>query len=76
MKIKKALQKKWVQQLVFWLVAYFILLNIFAIGSVIQPVDRIYTFIFVFTLFVPVIINLYYLMPAFLHKKAYVLFFV
>jgi sensor histidine kinase YesM len=73
---KKILQNRWIQQLIFWSITYFILLNIFASSSSIQPVDRLYTIIFIFTLFIPVMINLYYLMPVFLNAKRYWLFFL
>jgi len=73
---KRTLQNRWIQQLVFWSITYFILLNIFASSSSIQPVDRLYTFIFIFTLFIPVMINIYYLMPAFLNAKKYLVFFL
>lgn len=53
---------------VFWMVSFYILLQVFSLSSKVMPIDFIYTGIFLFTLMVPVLINLYLLIPQLLRK--------
>lgn len=67
------------QHAVFWIIAYYILLNIFSQSSAFQPIDFIYTAIFLITLAIPVMLNLYLFIPLFLrkgHYLAYILSFL
>jgi hypothetical protein len=60
----------------FWAASYFILLNIFSGTESWQAIDHIYTFIFLATLIVTVTLNFRLLVPYFLHRKKYSLFFI
>lgn len=63
-------------QILFWTVAYFILLNIFSGSSQWQKIDYLYTSIFLVTLIVAVTINSWIILPRYLHRKQYALFFL
>ena len=60
--------------LVFWGLSWYILLHVFASSSEIQPTDRIYTCIFLFTILVGAYVNLYFLIPLFLNRRKYLLY--
>ena len=57
-------------QLIFWTLAYFVLISIFA-GSDWKMIDHIYTSIFLVTILIPVAVNDLALRPRFLDKKRY-----
>lgn len=59
-----------------WSCSFIILLFLFSGSSSPSKIDYIYTFCFVFTLLFPVCLNLYYLLPNFLKKEKYLLFFL
>lgn len=63
-----------VQHMLFWGLSFYVLLNIFSGSSSFQKIDFIYTSIFMFSLFVPVELNLFLLIPRFLNRKKYLLF--
>lgn len=65
---------KTLPQLLFWTVAYFILLNIFTGSSPWKKIDHIYTAIFLVTLIMAVTVNFWVVMPRYLHRKRYGLF--
>ena len=56
---------------VFWGLSFYVLLNIFSPSSDFQPVDIIYTVIFLLTLAIPVHINLHLLVPLLLKEGKY-----
>jgi sensor histidine kinase YesM len=56
---------------VFWMLAYYVLLNIFSGSSSFQRVDFIYTANFLASLMMPVLLNLYLLIPGLLRKGHY-----
>ncbi len=56
---------------VFWILAFYILLNIFSGSSSFQRVDFIYTATFLVTLMIPVLLNLYLVIPGLLRKGHY-----
>jgi sensor histidine kinase YesM len=60
------------QHLAFWVLAYYVLLKIFAGSDTLQPIDYIYTGIFLCTLFIPVAINLFMLIPKLLNNGRYI----
>lgn len=62
------------QHLGFWVLAYFVLIELFAYEDSYSKVDYIYTGIFLFTLIIPVYINLWVLVPRFLSQKKGVVF--
>jgi hypothetical protein len=55
----------------FWLLGYMVLLHMFSSSSEIQKIDFIYTGVFLFSLALPVYINLVLLMPYQLTIKKY-----
>jgi sensor histidine kinase YesM len=62
--------------LIFWTIAYVMLLSIFATSSTRWlMIDHIYTSIFIVTLLVPISINDLLLLPAFLNKRRYATYF-
>ncbi len=63
------------QHLVFWVVAFKILLSIFTSSSEAGKIDFIYTLIFLGTLALPVYLNLYFLIPRWLSGKHYLIYF-
>lgn len=74
---KRAWWLRLIVYLVFWTVAYFTLLGIFSVSAARwQPIDHIYTSIFIFTLLVPVTINDWYLQPRFLNRRKYGIYLV
>jgi two-component sensor histidine kinase len=60
------------QHLAFWVLAYYVLLNIFAGSDTKQPIDYIYTGIFLGTLFIPVALNLFVFIPKLLNTGRYI----
>ena len=63
-----------IQHLLFWGLSFYILLNIFSGSSSFQKIDFIYTSIFMFSLVVPVELNLFLLISRFLNRKKYLLY--
>lgn len=63
-------------QLLFWTVAYFVLLNIFSGPGQWKKIDYLYTSIFLVTLLIPVTVNFWFIVPRFLNRKRYFLFVV
>jgi len=57
-----------------WLVSFVVLLFLFSPDSTPSKIDYIYTGSFLATIMIPVSINLYFLIPAFLKKEKYWLF--
>lgn len=64
------------QHLIFWGVAYAILLNVFRINDDLGLVDYIYTAIFLITLIIAVYINLLLIIPYLLVRRNYLYFFL
>ena len=64
------------QHLVFWGLSYYILVNVFASSSEIQPTDHIYTAVFLLTIAIGVYFNLYFLIPFILNKGKYFLYLI
>lgn len=62
------------QQGVFWIFSYYVLINVFTQSSSYQKIDFIYTAIFLVSLAIPVLLNLYLLIPVFLKKGRYPLY--
>jgi sensor histidine kinase YesM len=59
---------------VLWSCSFLILLFLFSGSSSPAKIDYIYTASFIFTLVIPVCVNLYWLLPAYLKKEKYVIF--
>ena len=76
MKINKRNRGKLVLDLVFCTVSYFVLLGIFSQSSEVTMIDHIYTSIFLGTLIIAGTINAWVIIPRFLTKKRYGIWFV
>jgi len=68
----RLIRNNFIQHLVFWALSYYILLNIFSLSSSIQKIDYIYTSIYLVSLALPVLLNLYLFIPFFLRKGKYI----
>jgi sensor histidine kinase YesM len=68
------LRQRWLQHLLFWGVSWYLLLRLFASSSTLQPIDYIYTSVFLFTLFLCVAVNLFILIPIFLARQRFLLY--
>jgi len=67
-------RRTWWQHLIFWAVAFAILLSIFKTSSSFEKIDVIYTFIFLVPIAAIVYLNLYLSIPRFLKKEMYLLY--
>lgn len=67
-------RKRWWQHLVFWMLVFLILVNIFKISASIEKIDLIYTVFFLLPLMGISYLNLYVFIPRFLKKERYLLF--
>ena len=76
MKINKLNRGKLVLDLVFCIVSYFVLLGIFSLSSEVTMIDHIYTSIFLVTLIVASTVNAWVIIPRFLNKKRYGIWFL
>jgi hypothetical protein len=63
-----------ISEFFFWVIAYFVLLNMFAGSSQWQMIDYIYTSIFIGTIIICVTINSWLLIPRLLKQKKYLLY--
>ncbi len=69
-----ALWARILHHLAFWSISYYILVHAFTSSAEIQPVDYIYTVVFLITMAIGVYLNLYLLIPLFLNTRRYFLF--
>lgn len=72
--LKKTLKSRWLQHLLFWLAAWYVLLYIFSSASSFQKIDYIYTSIFIISLLIPVLLNQFVLIPRLLNKSKYLFY--
>jgi len=70
----KLIRNTVLQHAVFWILSYYILMNVFSLSSNIQRIDIIYTGIFLVSLAIPVLLNLYVFIPLLLRKGKYLLY--
>jgi len=70
----RILRQRWLQHLLFWAVAWYLLLHLFASSSTLMPIDYIYTSVFLATLALSVYINLFVLIPLFLARQRYFIY--
>jgi sensor histidine kinase YesM len=70
----RILRQRWLQHLLFWGVAWYLLLHLFASSSILMPIDYIYTSVFLVTIALSVAINLFILIPLFLARQHYLLY--
>jgi len=73
---KRSRRSVLVFNLLLWVISFFILLFFFAESNSPQKIDYLYTLVFLVTIIVPVVINLFVLIPLFLTKERYLLFVV
>jgi len=64
-------RNRWWQHLIFWVMALFVLLNIFKSSGSPEKIDVIYTLIFTLPIACIVYLNLYLFVPRFLRKEKY-----
>ncbi|MFW5821611.1 MAG: histidine kinase, partial [Bacteroidota bacterium] len=62
------------QHIVFWLISFRVVLEIFSSSSDPVKIDYIYTSVFLFTIMIPVYLNLYFFIPRLLSKRKYLLY--
>lgn len=67
-------RKRWWQHLLFWMIIFFILVNIFLESGSFEKINLIYTVIFLLPLAAIAYLNLYLLIPRFLKREKYLLF--
>lgn len=67
-------RKRWWQHLVFWIIIFFVLVNIFRESASFEKIDLIYTAIFLLPLVGIAYLNLYLLIPRFLKREKYLPF--
>ena len=72
--LKIFIQNRILNHVLFWAFSYYILLNIFSKNVSYKTIDFLYTGIFIFTLIIPVLLNLYLLFPQFLLRKKYLFY--
>jgi sensor histidine kinase YesM len=60
------------QHMLFWIICFYILLQLFASSSRLLPIDYIYTGVFMVTLMLPVYFNLLVLIPRYLQQGSYI----
>ena len=65
---------RWLQHLLFWGIAYYMMLHLFASSGEIRQIDYIYTAVFLVTLALCVNINIFVLIPLFLARQRYFLY--
>jgi len=64
------------QHILFWILSFLILLNVFSITEYITRLDYIYTILFHIGLVIGVYINFFLLIPNFLKREKYVLYLI
>lgn len=69
-------KKTWWQHLIFWMVVFLVLSNIFKTSGSIEKIDLIYTAIFISPLAGLTYLNLYFFIPRFLRREKYLLYIV
>lgn len=67
-------RKSWWQHLIFWALAFIVLVNIFKASGTAEKIDLLYTAIFLIPLAGITYLNLYYSIPRYLRKERYLLF--
>jgi len=67
-------RNSFVQHLLFWVLSFYVLLNIFSGSSSFQKIDFIYTSIFLISLMIPAELNLLLFIPRFLNQKMYIVY--
>ncbi|MBN2349664.1 MAG: histidine kinase [Bacteroidales bacterium] len=72
--ISKIFRNRIIHHVLFWLLSFYVLLNLFSSSSELYKVDYLYTLIFLFTLLIVVYINLLLLVPKLLRFKKYFLY--
>ena len=74
--LRRLITARWLQHLIFWLAAWYVLLHIFSGSSSFQKIDYIYTSIFTISLLIPVLLNQFVFIPRLLNPGKYILYFL
>ncbi|PZX47103.1 sensor histidine kinase [Algoriphagus chordae] len=72
----KLINSKWFQHPVFWMLSIYVLANYFSISSIFKFIDILYALLFHVPLFFLVYVNLRVLIPRFLDRGKYLLYFL
>ena len=73
---KQSIRSLFIFNSIFWIVIYVALLFAFSDDNNPKKIDFIYTGSFLFTVIIPVLLNLYFIIPQFLKKEKYALYLV
>ena len=73
---KKIISNRIFQHILFWVFSFIVLLNYFKLAAYIQKIDFIYTAIFHVCLFIATYVNHLWLIPNFLEKRRFILYFI
>ncbi len=74
--IKKIARNRMLQHVLFWALSFYVLMRLFAYSDEVATVDIIYTFLFHFSIWLAVYVNLNVLIPAYLKARKYGLYFL
>jgi len=72
----RIIQSRMFQHILFWFVSVIVLVNLFRVSADIQKIDWIYTFVFHVVILLPVYVNLLILIPRFMAKNRYGMYFL
>ena len=72
--VLQIIKLRWLQHILFWGIAFYLLLHLFSGPSETHSIDWLYTGVFLFTVAVGVYINLLVLIPVFLSHRKYFLY--
>ncbi|MEI6455448.1 MAG: histidine kinase [bacterium] len=72
--LKRVIRNRVVQHLVFWILAFYVLLRIFTTAEDLLKIDLIYTTIFILTMLPGLYVNLMILIPNLLSRGRYIAF--
>ena len=73
--LEKIIRNSWVQHGLFWFFSFYILWRLFAYSKDVEWVDVIYTFLFHLSIVFVVYVNLRLLIPHYLQKKRFFVYF-
>lgn len=74
--LKNIARNSVLQHTLFWVLSFYVLVRLFAYSDEITTVDLIYTFLFHFSVWVAVYVNLLWLIPSYLRTGKYGVYFL
>ncbi len=72
--IQNIARNRALQHVLFWVLSFYVLMRIFAYSDEWATVDLVYTLLFHFSIWLPVYVNLLWLIPSFLRTGKYALY--